>query len=93
MAVQPSAISAPPRRRLPIKDAMAAIVDAEIDRLLDNARLVKETVTSCEQRGIIFIDEIDKIARASSSLFPSTVDASAVSYRGHRLTYLGGCST
>ena len=50
------------KRRLPLKDARKMIVDEECNRLIDNDAVVTEAVRRAEQEGIIFIDEIDKIA-------------------------------
>lgn len=50
------------RRRMPLKDARKMIIDEESDRLIDNDAVISEAVRRAEQEGIIFIDEIDKIA-------------------------------
>ena len=50
------------KRRLALKDARTMIVDEECNRLIDNDAVIAEAVRRAEQEGIIFIDEIDKIA-------------------------------
>ncbi len=50
------------KRRLALKDAHTMIVDEECNRLIDNDAVIAEAVRRAEQEGIIFIDEIDKIA-------------------------------
>ncbi len=50
------------RRRLPVPEALAALVEEEAGKLMDMDRLTKEAIRRAEQSGIIFIDEIDKIA-------------------------------
>jgi len=50
------------RRRLPIKDARKILLQQEIERLLDMDKVVEEAIRRVEEMGIIFIDEIDKIA-------------------------------
>ena len=50
------------KRRLALKDARTMIVDEDCNRLIDNDAVIAEAVRRAEQEGIIFIDEIDKIA-------------------------------
>jgi ATP-dependent HslUV protease ATP-binding subunit HslU len=50
------------RRRLPVPEALAALIEEESSKLMDMDRLTKEAIRRAEQSGIIFIDEIDKIA-------------------------------
>ena len=50
------------KRRLALQDARTMIVDEECNRLIDNDAVIAEAVRRAEQEGIIFIDEIDKIA-------------------------------
>ena len=42
--------------------ARVALEREEADRLLDNDRLAKDAVAYAENNGIVFIDEIDKVA-------------------------------
>merc|ERR1719487_1320862 len=48
-----------------IKDCRAPLIDAELDKLLNNDQVVKEAVRAVEEDGIVFIDEIDKICTGS----------------------------
>ena len=41
------------------------LINEESDKLLDNEQLVQELIKAVEQNGIVFLDEIDKIARGS----------------------------
>ena len=50
------------RRRLPLPEAMEALTDEEATKLIDIERLQKDAIRRAEQSGIIFIDEIDKVA-------------------------------
>jgi ATP-dependent HslUV protease ATP-binding subunit HslU len=50
------------RRRLPVPEAMDALADEEAAKLIDTDRLQKDAIRRAEQAGIIFIDEIDKVA-------------------------------
>jgi ATP-dependent HslUV protease ATP-binding subunit HslU len=50
------------RRRLTIPEALEALTEEEAAKLIDMERLTKEAVRRAEQDGIIFIDELDKVA-------------------------------
>lgn len=54
------------RRKLKIKDAFNILVQEESEKLLDEDKLIDMARERVEQTGIIFIDEIDKIASASN---------------------------
>ncbi len=49
-------------RRMKIPDALEALVTEEMDKLIDMDKVVKEALRRTEQDGIVFLDEIDKIA-------------------------------
>ncbi len=50
------------RRRMKIKDAYAILVQEETQRLVDPDKVAEKARERVEQTGIIFIDEIDKVA-------------------------------
>jgi len=50
------------RRKLSVPEAMDALTDEEAGKLIDMDRLQKDAIQRAEQAGIIFIDEIDKVA-------------------------------
>jgi ATP-dependent HslUV protease ATP-binding subunit HslU len=50
------------RRRLKVPEAMEALTDEEATKLLDMDRITKEATRRAEESGIIFIDELDKVA-------------------------------
>ena len=50
------------RRKISVREAMNIIVADESDKLIDNDAVKTEAVRRAEEEGIIFIDEIDKIA-------------------------------
>ncbi len=50
------------KRRLKVPEAMEMLTQEEADKLVDMEAVVREAVRRVEQTGIIFIDEIDKIA-------------------------------
>lgn len=56
----------PQEKKLPIKHARQILVDEEVDRLIDMDKIVVEALERVQQSGIIFIDEIDKIAGRSN---------------------------
>ena len=49
-------------RRLTVKEAHEPLVSEESDKLLDQDALVQESLKAVEQNGIVFLDELDKIA-------------------------------
>lgn len=50
------------KRKLPVKDARKILIQEEAQKLIDMDEVTQEAVSRAEQSGIIFIDEIDKIA-------------------------------
>ena len=58
------------RRKVKIPDALRALAQEEANKLIDMDKVLKEAVERTEQAGIIFVDEIDKIASRSSSYGP-----------------------
>jgi ATP-dependent HslUV protease ATP-binding subunit HslU len=50
------------RKQVRVVQARKILLDEEMDRLIDNDRAVDIARERCEQMGIIFIDEIDKVA-------------------------------
>ena len=57
----------PKRRKVSIKRARELLTEEEMERSLDQERVVEIAKERVEQMGIIFIDEIDKIASSSKS--------------------------
>lgn len=58
------------RRKLTIKEAKAILMEEESNKLLDLDNVNSEAIRRVEQEGIIFIDEIDKIASKENSKGP-----------------------
>jgi ATP-dependent HslUV protease ATP-binding subunit HslU len=50
------------KRRLTIKEARTLLSQEEANRLMDQDEVIVESIKRAEQSGIIFIDEIDKVA-------------------------------
>jgi ATP-dependent HslUV protease ATP-binding subunit HslU len=53
-------------RRLSVPEALEAITEEEVGKLIDMDRVTKEAIRRAEQDGIIFIDELDKVAGRES---------------------------
>jgi ATP-dependent HslUV protease ATP-binding subunit HslU len=50
------------RRKLPVRTAWTKLVDEEADRRLDQDEVTRAALADAEANGIVFLDEIDKIA-------------------------------
>ncbi len=49
-------------RRVTVKESYEILINEESDKLLDQDQLVQEAIKAVENNGIVFLDEIDKIA-------------------------------
>ncbi len=54
------------KRRVSIAEARKLLEQEEVQKLIDMESVVKEAINKVEQSGIVFIDEIDKIASPST---------------------------
>ena len=54
-------------KRYTVRDARQVIFSQEAEKLVDRDRILRTAIQRAEQTGIIFIDEIDKIAGAEKS--------------------------
>ena len=54
-------------RKLKIKEALKLLIDEEAAKLLNEDELKQEAINNVEQNGIVFLDEIDKIASRSDT--------------------------
>ncbi len=52
-------------RRMKIREAMRALTDEEAGRLVNDEELKAKALANAEQNGIVFLDELDKIASRS----------------------------
>jgi ATP-dependent HslUV protease ATP-binding subunit HslU len=55
------------KRKLPIKEAFKQLVEEEANRLINQEDLKAQAIDNVEQQGIVFIDEIDKVAKRQDS--------------------------
>jgi ATP-dependent HslUV protease ATP-binding subunit HslU len=52
-------------RKVKVKDAMKLLVDEEAGKLINEDEMKQKAIANVEQNGIVFLDEIDKIASRS----------------------------
>ena len=76
-------------RHVKVSEARRILTDREAARLIDNDAVQEEAVTRTEQNGIVFIDEIDKIAGSSSGHGP---DVSREGVQRDILPIVEGCT-
>ena len=77
------------KRKVTIKEALTILTNEEADRLIDMDAVQAEAVRRAENEGIIFIDEIDKIAGKGGGSGP---DVSREGVQRDILPIVEGCS-
>ena len=76
-------------RKLKIKDALKLLVDEEAAKFINEEELKVRAVENAEQNGIVFIDEIDKIARRQET---AGADVSREGVQRDLLPLVEGCT-
>lgn len=78
------------KRKLKIKDAIKLLEKEEAEKLIDMDAVIKEALERAQHSGIIFIDEIDKIASAGT--VRSGPDVSREGVQRDLLPVVEGCT-
>jgi ATP-dependent HslUV protease ATP-binding subunit HslU len=76
-------------RKLKIKEGLKLIVDEEAAKMINEEELRLRAVENAEQNGIVFIDEIDKIARRQETM---GADVSREGVQRDLLPLVEGCT-
>ncbi|MGS2717867.1 ATP-dependent protease ATPase subunit HslU [Eionea flava] len=75
--------------KLPIKQAFKQLVDDEAAKLVNHDELKSDAIEAAEQNGIVFIDEIDKVAKRGDT---SGGDVSREGVQRDLLPLIEGCT-
>jgi ATP-dependent HslUV protease ATP-binding subunit HslU len=76
-------------RKLKVKEALKHLTDEEAAKLVDEEELKAQALESVEQHGIVFLDEIDKVARSSGT---QGADVSREGVQRDLLPIVEGCT-
>ncbi len=76
-------------KKMPIKTARPILENEEASKLIDEERVRQKAIQSVEQNGIVFIDEIDKVARRAER---QGGDVSREGVQRDLLPLIEGCS-
>jgi ATP-dependent HslUV protease ATP-binding subunit HslU len=76
-------------RKLKVKEALKHLTDEEAAALVDEEELKAQALESVEQHGIVFLDEIDKVARSSGT---QGADVSREGVQRDLLPIVEGCT-
>jgi ATP-dependent HslUV protease ATP-binding subunit HslU len=77
------------RRKLTLAEARRVLLQEETGKLIDQEKLVEEALERAQTSGIIFVDEIDKIAGSGATTGP---DVSRQGVQRDLLPIIEGCS-
>lgn len=77
------------KRKLKVRDAMRLVQEEEAAKLVNEDELKTRAVDAVEQNGIVFIDEIDKVAKRSGA---SSADVSREGVQRDLLPLIEGCT-
>jgi ATP-dependent HslUV protease ATP-binding subunit HslU len=76
-------------RKLKVKEALKLVRDEEAGRLVNEEELKAKALEAVEQHGIVFIDEIDKVAKRGNS---GGIDVSREGVQRDLLPLIEGCT-
>ena len=76
-------------RKLKVREAMKLLTDEEAAKLVDEEELKARALHAVEQHGIVFLDELDKVARRSETL---GADVSREGVQRDLLPLVEGCT-
>ena len=76
-------------KKLKVKDAMRLLADEEAAKMLDEEEIKSRALESVEQHGIVFLDELDKVARRSEAV---GADVSREGVQRDLLPLVEGCT-
>ena len=76
-------------RKLKVKEALKLLTEEEAYKMIDEEELKVRAITNAEQNGIVFIDEIDKIARRAET---QGADVSREGVQRDLLPLVEGCT-
>jgi ATP-dependent HslUV protease ATP-binding subunit HslU len=76
-------------RKIKVKEALKLVRDEEASRLVNDDELKAKALEAVEQHGIVFIDEIDKVAKRGNS---GGVDVSREGVQRDLLPLIEGCT-
>ncbi len=76
-------------RKLKVKDALKQVQDEEAAKLVNEEELKSRAIDAVEQNGIVFLDEIDKVAKRSTG---ASADVSREGVQRDLLPLIEGCT-
>ena len=76
-------------KKLKVKDAMRLLTDEEAAKMLDEEEIKSRALEAVEQHGIVFLDELDKVARRSEAV---GADVSREGVQRDLLPLVEGCT-
>jgi ATP-dependent HslUV protease ATP-binding subunit HslU len=76
-------------RKLKVKEAFRHLTDEEAAKMLDDEELKTQALEAVEQHGIVFLDELDKVARSTST---QGADVSREGVQRDLLPLVEGCT-
>jgi ATP-dependent HslUV protease ATP-binding subunit HslU len=76
-------------RKLRVRDAMKLLTDEEAAKLVDEEELKARALEAVEQHGIVFLDELDKVARRAETM---GADVSREGVQRDLLPLVEGCT-